>query len=139
MDLAGVQVTCPACSRPFTVPAPPKPNKTARIILPPAGDEPHLISQKWYWLVDARVLVVNAPPTYIQLMIEVPDTWALPMDANLPEPASQAIKAALSAKFPHCPSTPTKIRVADHGSLKRTSDPPDHSNASCRVWFLGSR
>jgi hypothetical protein len=136
-ELAGTEVTCPSCSNAFNVPLPPKANETARITLPPCDAAAGANGQKRHWVVDMRVLVVNSPPGYIQMLVEVPDSWRLPTDGNLPEAASEAVKKAASERFPRCPATPTKVHAADAIALKRISEPFNYSNEYCRVWFLG--
>jgi len=135
VDLAGSEVTCPVCDQAFVVPAPPKPNETTRITLLP--DPISTNGQSRYWIVDVRVLVINAPPQYVQLITEVPNSWPLPKDGRLPEEASEAVRKTVSAKFPRCPATPTRIQMADAVSLKRISGSSCHSYQHCRVWLLG--
>jgi hypothetical protein len=128
-------VDCPTCGHPFIVPAPPEPTSDTHVtlLLDPTPTNP----QKRYWIIDVRVLVINAPPQYFQLITEVPITWTLPKDGKLPYEASEAIRKTISAKFPRCPVTPTKIQLADALAIKRISGASPHSDQNCRVWMLG--
>ena len=137
MELAGVEVQCPTCAQPFTVSSPPRPNQTARITLPPEEPAVAANGQVKHWIVDARVLVLGAPPATIKTLIEVPKNWTLPIDEKLPEPAFDAVKKAMRTRFPQSPITPIKIRAADAQSLHRISEPTDYTNGCCRIWFLG--
>jgi len=133
MELAGCEVTCPVCGKGFTVSGPLKEaQKTARIVFEPEPD-----GQKGHWVADVRVLVINAPPSYIQLLIEVPHGWTLPMDGNLPGEALEAVRKVVGARFPHSPVTLTKVRVADAAALRRSADHPDYAGGFCRVWSIG--
>ncbi len=134
-ELAGLEVNCPACSNAFVVSAPPKASETARIDLNGHGGDRG--AGKRHWVVDLRVLVTKAPPVYLQTLVEVPNAWTLPTDAQLPAEASEVIRRAVSARFPRSPVTTTRIHMAQNGVLKRISEHTDFTNESCRVWMLG--
>ena len=94
-------------------------------------------SQVKYWIVDARVLLLREPPSYVKMLMEVPKNWNLTPDGTLPEPAFGFVTKAIKAKFPLSPVTPVKVRDADQQALKRTSGPIDYGNEWCKTWFLG--
>lgn len=132
-DHVGATVTCPICGSDFTVPAP------AGSTAPLAGRAELPISDEVkQWTVDVRVLVLRAPPVYVKILIEVPKSWVPPTDANLPEPALEAVKKAVRARYPQSPVTPVKIRTADAQALKRISEHSDYRNECCRAWLLGT-
>jgi hypothetical protein len=123
-----MEVTCPACQAAFAVPSSGAPLPTAA---------KNMGSQVKYWIVDARVLLLREPPSYVKTLMEVPKSWELPPDGTLPEPAFEAVKKAIRKKFPQCPITPVKVRAADQQALKRTSGPIDFGNETCKTWFIG--
>ena len=128
-ELAGSEVTCPVCETSFRLSAPPG---TAF----PAGGK-SVTDQVKHWIVDARILLLRAPPGYVKTLMEVPKSWILPQDGNLPGPAFEAVTKAIRTRFPECPITPVKVRVADPDALKRISGQTDYRNESCKAWFLG--
>jgi ribosomal protein S27E len=137
VELAASEVTCPVCGKAFIVPTPPKLNQTARITIPDDDAELAGNDQVNHWMVDVRVLVLRAPPVYIQTIIEVPRSWALPADGVLPEHALETLTKAVRTRYPQCPVTPTKIRIADAEALKRVSEQAGYRDGNCRVWNLG--
>ncbi len=137
VELAGLEVNCPTCGMAFNVPAPADPNQTEQVILTQGHADATASDQMQHWLVDVRVLVVGAPPAYMEMLIEVPQYWVLPKDNTLPAMALELVKKAVKIKFAPCPVTPTKVRTANLEALWRVSDPPDFTDGGCRVWFLG--
>ena len=122
-------MTCPTCGGWLTVPTPSAPTQ-------PAAERPKTDQVK-QWMVDVRVLVQRAPPTYIKMLVEVPKGWVLPADCNLPEAAFEVVAKAIKARYPQCPMTPVKVRAADPEALRSMSGQTDFRNDSCRVWMLG--
>ncbi len=130
VELVGLDVPCPICRKEFKVLTPAKP-------APHPKDAGTFDQKRRHWLVDVRILVRNAPATYFQILIEVPEAWSLPPNGMLPEPAAEAVRKAISAKFPQSPVTPTKVRAADNGTMRRIGALSDYCNESCKVWLLG--
>jgi hypothetical protein len=128
-EYAGLEVTCPACQAAFLAPSP-----SASSLSTAANTKG---GQVKYWVVDARVLLLREPPSYVKTLMEVPKSWNLPPDGTLPEPAFEAVKKTIRTKFPQCPITPVKVRAADQQALKRASGPIDYGNESCKTWFIG--
>ena len=137
MELAGLQVNCPTCGKPFNVPAPSKSALAAQVPFDAVKTPVSAKDRTRHWLVDVRVLLVGVPPIYIELLVEVPNTWTLSADGTLPDAALEAVKKAVSMRYPQSPSTRTKVRVADAGSLQRMPEQADYRNESCQIWFLG--
>ncbi len=116
-------MACPFCSGTFVVDAPPA-AKSINI-------------QVKHWIVEARILLLRAPPTYVKMLIELPQSWAAPPDGMLPGPAFEAVTKAIRSKFPQCPVTPVKVHAADPQALRRISDQTDYCGEFCKAWFLG--
>ena len=123
-ELAGISVACPSCAVELVIPQPP----------PTAAPINETVKQ---WTVDVRVLVLRAPPIYIQTLIEAPKGWVLSADGLLPEPALEAVTKAVGARYARCPITPIKVRPADAEALKKTTTRTDYSDENCKVWLLG--
>jgi hypothetical protein len=134
VELAGVAVNCPTCTREFIVPDPPGP---ALPDPPPEVSGAQIDHEVKHWVVDLRVLILGAPPIYISMLIEVPIQWPLPPDRTLPPLAQDAITHAVHARFPHCPATPVKVRPACEDALKRVPPNAEYCDECCRVWLLG--
>jgi ribosomal protein S27E len=118
-DLAGAEVQCPVCGNAFTIPS------------------PGVNDREGHWIVDVRVRMIGAPPAFVQMLVEVPNSWSLSPDGVLPEVAFEAVRKAASSRFPHNPVTPTNVRIADNGALGRVAEQTDYSNEFCKVWMLG--
>lgn len=123
-DHIGLALVCPVCAGELIVPRPPA-------SAPPAKEP------VTHWIADVRILIQRAPPVYIRMLIEVPRAWALPQDGSLPPSALALVKHAVSARYPQCPVTPLRVRIADSESAKCAGNPARFSNDTCKVWPLG--
>ena len=126
-ELAGATLICPACEREFVAPAPDG---------APAAEAKRPVNVRMkQWLADVRVLVQRAPPVYLKMLMEVPESWDLPSDGSLPERALAAVTKAARTRYAHCPVTLTKVGRVE--GMKKPREQADYEDESCKVWVMG--
>jgi hypothetical protein len=123
-DIAGASVNCPLCGGEFIVPEPPEAEQLARV-------------HAERWMINTRILVRGAPPSYLKVLIEAPKSWLMPEEGYLSEPAIEAITRTVHTKFPENPITPMRICAAEGAALRRCSDETDYSDECCKAWLFG--
>jgi len=129
IEVVGMDVNCPVCNGLFTVPQPPNVTST---LTDRRGTEPVK-----HWTVNARMLVVGAPPAYCRVLVEVPKSWQLPPEGAVTPSVSEAVKHAVHAKFPQRPITPITVHDAEPDILGRCCEAPDYCDDCCKAWVVG--
>jgi len=124
-----MEVHCPVCDGTFTIDAPEE--------AAPAAESSRQRGLVKLLTVDLRMLVPRSLPAYFKMLLEVPRTWDVPANGEIPATMLEAVNHASRTKFPNRPVTALKVHAADPGVLHRSRDEPDYSDESCRVWLLG--